>query len=453
MPERIDTLIEPLWTVTVEPHVRAERDLAIAVDKGQIVAVLPRAEARARFAPDAKHQRDNHIALPGLINAHCHAGMALLRGVADDMPLETWLHGYIWPIESRWVDREFVADGTRLAMAEMLLGGVTTFADMYYFPDVVAAAAADFGMRASVGMIALEFPTAWAETIDEYINKGLEVHDRYRGDPVISTSFAPHAPYSVSDSTLERIRRLADELEVPIHTHLHETRTEVEQSVAEHGVRPLARLDRIGLVTPGLAAVHATQLLDEEIDRLAAANASVVHCPRSNLKLASGACPVARLLERGVNVALGTDGAASNNRLDLWSELQIAALLGKHVANDATAVPAADAIRMATINGARAMGIEHATGSLIAGKLADIACVELGPPGQVPVLDPLSMLVYSISRDQVSDVWVGGEHLVDHGRLARVALADIAAAAAEWGERIGQTTPGQAAPPRETEAN
>lgn len=435
--ERIDTLIHARWTVIFEPDVAVREDLAIAIDGGRIAAVVPRAEAAARFEPKAVHERPDHVALPGLVNAHCHAGMTLLRGLADDMPLERWLNERIWPAESRFVTGEFVADGTTLAIAEMLLGGITTFADMYYFPDVVAERASAAGMRASVGMIALEFPTVWARDPDEYISKGLEVHDRFRSDPLVTTSFAPHAPYTVGDATLRRIRQLADEIEAPVHTHVHETAAEIEQSLAEHGCRPLARLERLGLLTPALAAVHATQLEPAEIEALAATSASVVHCPRSNLKLASGACPVAELARAGVNVALGTDGAASNNRLDLWSELELAALFGKHVAGDATAVPAAQALRMATINGARALGLDQETGSIEAGKAADIICVAFSPPGQVPVLDPLSQLVYSVTRDRVSDVWIAGEHLVDHGRLTRMNLDDIAAAAEEWAARLG----------------
>lgn len=436
MTERIDTLIKARWTVSMRGPAQAEEGLAIAVDKGCIVAVVPAVEADTRFEPAVTHERAEHVALPGLINAHCHAGMSLLRGIADDMPLHSWLEKKIWPLETRWVNREFVADGTRLAIAEMLLGGITCFADMYYFPDVVAAVAGECGMRASVGMIALKFPTVWAQTMDEYISKGLEVHDRYRGDPLISTSFAPHAPYTVDDDALSRIRRLADELEVPVHTHLHETPDEIRQSLAEHGMRPLARLETLGLVTPALAAVHVTQVSDPEIGILADAGASVVHCPRSNMKLASGGCPAAALHNRGVNVALGTDGAASNNRLDLFAEMQLAALLAKYIANDATALYAAQALELATRNGAKALGIDSQTGSLETGKAADIICVELKGPGQLPIHDPVSNLVYSASRDLVTDVWVAGEHLVDHGTLTRMDLAQIEATAGEWAQRL-----------------
>lgn len=436
MPQRIDALILPKWTVRVEPTVRAEEGLALAVDDERILAILPAAEAAERYVPDARHERPNHVALPGLINAHAHAAMALLRGYADDLPLQRWLDDRIWPAESQWISPEFVADGTRLAIAEMLLGGTTCFSDMYYFPDVVAATAAECGMRAAVGMIALDFPTAWARDADEYLRKGLAVHDAHRDDALITTTFAPHAPYSVGDETLTRIRPLADELDVPIHMHVHETADEVERAAADGGRRPLARLDALGLVNPGFIGVHATQLTAAEIELLAHAQAHVVHCPRSNLKLASGACPVQSLLDAGVNVALGTDGAASNNRLDLLGEAQWAALLGKHVARDATAVPAAAALKMATINGARALNLAERTGSLAAGKAADIVCIALSAPHQQPVHDPLSQLVYSASREQVTDVWVAGAHLVDGGRLTRMDPDELAATSARWTERL-----------------
>ena len=436
MSERIDALIHARWTLDVEPDVRVEEGVAVAIDNGRITAILPAAEASERFAPDVYHERPEHVLMPGLINAHCHAGMALFRGFADDLPLEQWLKGRIWPAEARWINQEFVADGTELAIAEMLLGGTTCFSDMYYFPDIVAEVALRTGMRAVVGMIALEFPTPWASSVDEYISKGLEVHDRYAPDPLITTTFAPHAPYSVSDATLKRIRQLADELEVPIHTHIHETAAEIAEALARDDRRPLARLDGLGLVSPALVGVHATQLEPDEIALLGASRASVVHCPRSNLKLASGACPVAALLDAGVNVALGTDGAASNNRLDMFAEMQTAALLAKLVANDATAVPASAALQMATINAARALNLESEIGSISLGKAADLICVRLSDPGQLPVLNPISQLVYSASREHVSDVWINGDHLVSGGDLVRMDVAAIQDLARSWAARL-----------------
>lgn len=434
--QRIDALIRSRWTVRVEPQVAIEEGLALAIDDGRIVAVCPVEEAEQRFSAAAYHDRPTHVLMPGLVNAHTHAPMSLFRGFADDLPLERWLESRIWPSEARWVGPELAADGTRLAVAEMLKGGVTCFSDMYYYPDVVGEVAAANGMRVVVGMIALEIPTAWAQNAEDYIRKGLEVHDRFRAEPLVTTAFAPHAPYSVSDATLSRIRQLADELDVPIHTHLHETALEIEKAVATTGRRPLERLLQLGLVTPAFIGVHATQLEAAEIAALATAGASIVHCPRSNLKLASGACPVTELLRAGVNVALGTDGAASNNRLDIWGELQTAALLAKHEARDATALPAAAALAMATINGARALNLADEIGSLTAGKAADVICVDLGGIEHQPVLDPLSQLVYSASRHDVSDVWVAGEHLVANRELMRLDSASIGAAAERWGRRL-----------------
>jgi 5-methylthioadenosine/S-adenosylhomocysteine deaminase len=362
--------------------------------------------------------------------------MALFRGLADDLPLDSWLRERIWPAESRWVGPDFVADGTRLAIAEMVRGGITCFSDMYYYPDVTGSVAVEAGVRAVLGMIALEFPTAWAKDAEEYLRKGLEVHDRFKAQPLITTSFAPHAPYSVADSTLIRIRRLADELDVPVHMHVHETAAEVAAATAETGQRPLARLASLGLVTPALIGVHATELAAAEIELLATTGASVVHCPRSNLKLASGLCPVARLLDGGVNVALGTDGAASNNRLDLWSEMQTAALLAKQVAGNAAALPAAAALRMATLNGAKALGLAAEIGSLVAGKAADVICVDLASLEHRPLLDPVSQLVYAGSRHDVTDVWVAGEHVVAERVALRIDVQEIGAAADRWGRQM-----------------
>ena len=434
--QTIDALICPRWTLRVEPEVIAEEGLALAIDGGRIVAVLPVAEADRRYRPRVRHERPKHALLPGLVNAHTHAPMTLFRGFADDLPLEVWLREHIWPAEARWVGPELVADGTRLAIAEMLAGGITCFSDMYFFADVAGAVTSELGMRAVLGMIVLDFPTVYAKDADEYLRKGLEIHDRFKAEPLVTTAFAPHAPYSVGDATLTHVRRLADELDVPVHMHVHETATEVAEAVAATGQRPLARLAALGLVTPSLIGVHATALTAEEIALLATAGANVVHCPRSNLKLASGLCPVAELLRAGVNVALGTDGAASNNRLDLWAEMELAALLAKQVAGNAAAVPAAQALRMATINGARALGLGNEIGSLVAGKAADVICVELSGVEHHPLLDPVSQLVYAASRHDVTDVWIAGEQLVADRALLRLDVADVCAAAERWARQL-----------------
>ncbi len=372
-----DLLIIPQWLLPVDTQSRELRDHAVAVADGRILAVLLAPEARRSIIAAWVLELPGHVLIPGLVNAHTHAAMTLMRGLADDLPLMTWLHDYIWPTKTRWVDPSFVGNGSRLAVLEMLRGGVTCFNDMYFYPEVTAQVAADAGMRAVIGMIMVDLPTGYADGADAYITKGLALHAHYRGHPLIRIGFAPHSPYAVSDGPLERVRTLADELEVPVHIHLHETRDEVVTSLRDHGARPLTRLEVLGLVGPGLVAAHMTQLEDAEIDHLAATGAHVVHCPESNLKLVSGFCPVAWLLAAGVNVALGTDGAASNNDLDLLAEMRTAALLAKGVAGSAAALPAAAALRMATLNGARALGLERETGSIEPCKAADLVALDL----------------------------------------------------------------------------
>ena len=436
--EKVDTLIKARWVAPVVPACGVLEHHAVAISQGRIVAVLPNDEAEARFAAAEVVERPGHLLIPGLVNAHTHAAMVLLRGLADDLPLMSWLQDHIWPAEQRWMSAEFVEHGSELAMAEMLLGGTTTFNDMYFFPEVVARSAARIGMRACVGMILIKFPTVWASDPADYLRKGLALRDEYKGHPLISTAFAPHAPYTVEDEYLVKIRRLADELEVPVHTHVHETADEVLGSVVDCGDRPLGRLDRLGLVSPMLMAVHMTQLEDTEIARIAAAGASVVHCPESNLKLASGFCPVAKLLDAGVNVCLGTDGAASNNDLDMLGEMRTAALLAKGVAGRADAVTAEQVLAMATINGARALGLADQIGSVERGKWADLCCVDLKRPATWPVYDPVAQLVYAGCRDQVEDVWVAGRRMVADGRLTRIDDTAIIARAGEWRDRINE---------------
>ena len=431
-----DLIITARWIVPVEPSGVVLEEHAVVVRDGRILAVLPRADALAAYPTASRIDRPSHVLLPGLVNAHTHAAMTLFRGMADDLPLDTWLNQHIWPAEARWVTADFVRDGTELALLEMLQGGTTTCGDMYYFPDTVARAVADSGMRASVGMIVLEHPTVWAASADEYLSKGLAVRDQFKGHPRVSTMFAPHAPYTVANGTFEQIRMLADELESPIQMHVHETAEEIAASEKEFQCRPLKRLDALGIVTPLLGAVHMTQLDAEEIALLAARGASVVHCPESNLKLASGLCPVARLVAAGVNVAIGTDGAASNNDLDMFGEMRTAALLAKGVAQRADVAPAAAILRMATLSGAQALGLADRVGSLQPGKDADLICVDLSRPASQPVFSPISQLVYAASRDQVTDVWVAGLQLLEAGQPLVADSDAILARAAAWGEKL-----------------
>ena len=431
-----DCIVIPRWLIPVEPAGVVLEDHAIVIRDGRIVALAPVAEAIDSFNAETVIERPDHVLIPGLINAHTHAAMTLFRGMADDLPLQEWLTEHIWPAEARWVDSDFVRDGTDLAVLEMIRSGTTCFNDMYYCPDTVAQVAAERGLRACVGMIVIEMETIWAKDIEQYLSRGIQVHDQYREHPLISTAFAPHSTYAVGDETMHRIRTLADQLEVPIHTHLHETASEVQQSVEQFGRRPIERLAAMGVLSPQLAAVHMTQLNRDEIILLAEHGVSVVHCPESNLKLGSGFCPVAELLAAGVNVALGTDGAGSNNDLDMLGEMRCAALLAKGVAGNPEVVKAEDALAMATINGARALGLDESIGSLVVGKWADMVCLDLAAPATQPVHHALSQVVYSASREQVSDVWVAGQPLLGDNELSSQDEAGVFERAAAWQARL-----------------
>jgi 5-methylthioadenosine/S-adenosylhomocysteine deaminase len=433
-----DLLLHPSWILPVDPADRLLVDHSLAIADGRIQALLPTAETRGRIEAERELALPGHALIPGLVNAHTHASMTLMRGLADDLPLMTWLNEHIWPAERRWVDPDFVRAGSRLAALEMLRGGVTCFNDMYFYPAETAQAVAEAGMRAVIGMIVLDFPSRFAASADDYIARGLELHAAYRDHPLVRIAFAPHSPYAVSDGPFERIRDLADELDVPIHLHLHETHDEIVQSQRDHGERPLARLDRLGLVGPRLVAIHMTQLETDEIARLAETGAHVVHCPESNLKLASGFCPVARLIEAGVDVALGTDGAASNNDLNLLGETRTAALLAKGVAQSAAAVPAAMALRMATLNGARAFGLDAEIGSLEPGKAADVVALDLRDSHTQPLYCPVSQIVYAAGRHQVRHVWVGGRQVIRDGEPMTVDPQAIIAEAKVWAARIAE---------------
>ncbi|MEQ1739157.1 MAG: TRZ/ATZ family hydrolase [Methyloglobulus sp.] len=428
----VDTLIHARWIIPVEPESVTYEYHSLVIDKGRIIDLLPTDTAKHKYQSTTTENLSSHALLPGFINCHTHAAMTLMRGIADDLPLMDWLQNHIWPLEQKWMSDAFVRDGTDLAIAEMILGGTTCFNDMYFFPDVTAQQAIQHGIRACVGLIVIDFPTVWAENSAAYIAKGLEVHDQFRHQPLITTSFAPHAPYTVSDSPLQEIRTLADELEIPINMHVHETLHEVDEALAKTGQRPLQRLHNLGLINPSFIAVHMTQLNAEEITLFAESGAHIVHCPESNIKLASGFCPVAQCLSAGINVALGTDGAASNNDLDMMGEMRSAALLAKAVAQDASAVPAMTALRMATINGAKALGLDQETGSLTIGKSADVIAIDLDYLETQPVFSPVSQIVYAASRQQVTDVWVAGKQLLKQRQLTTVDISALKAKIVDW---------------------
>lgn len=434
-PDVIDLLIEARWIAPVDtPDLL--KNHSVAIHGGRILAILPTTEARVRFQAVEHFQLDQHILIPGLINLHTHAAMSLLRGIADDKPLMTWLERHIWPAEAALLSPAFVLDGTRLACAEMLLGGITCFNDMYFFPDAAAQAASETGMRASLGITTLEFPSNYASDAEDYLSKGLAVRESWSNHPLLNFCLAPHAPYTVSDKTFERVCTLAEQLNLPIHCHLHETRQEIIESQKQFGQRPLSRLQALGLIGPGFIGVHAVHLDDAEIMTLAQHACHIAHCPSSNLKLGSGMTRTPNLHQAGVNIGLGTDGAASNNRLDMFWEMRLASLLAKGLAEDAEQLNALQTLRMATLNGARALGLENLTGSITVGKAADLCAVSLADLQCQPCFDPLSQLIHVAGREHVTHVWVAGRCRVRDKKLLGENLADLESRLTLWQNRI-----------------
>ena len=436
--ETVDLIIHARWVVPVDTHHRLLEYHSVVINDGRIVALIPQDQVKQQYTAATEQHFDQHCLMPGLINNHTHTAMSLLRGLADDLPLMSWLNDHIWPAEKRWVSDAFVEAGSELAIAEMIRGGTTCFNDMYFFPDATARVVDQSGIRASLGMIIIDFPSAWADNVEEYIHKGQQLHDHYRHHSRITTAYAPHAPYTVSDGTLEAVIMNAEELDVPIHMHIHETAGEISQSVEQYGVRPLERLKQLGLLSPRLTAVHMTQLNAQELNWCADAGVHIAHCPESNLKLASGFCPISKLVQHGVNVTIGTDGAASNNDLDMFAEMRQAALLAKAVAGDASTIPAQTALEMATINAAKALGIENVTGSLETGKVADMIAVDFSDIESQPCYDVISQLVYATGRDKVTDVWVDGKQLLKDRQLTTLNQANIIQNTNNWADKIRQ---------------
>jgi len=433
--QTVDLRVDAGWLVPVEPAATLAAH-SLMVDAGRIVAVVPTAQAGAGFAARTHVRLPSHVLIPGLVNAHVHAAMNLFRGIADDVPLKAWLEEHIWPREGRFVGPDFVYDGARLAAAEMLKGGITCCNDMYFFPDATARAFLETGMRAMLGLPILDLPTPYAADADGYLQRGLAVRDSLRHEPRLTFSLAPHAPYTVGDAAWEKVVVIARQLELPIQTHLAETAAEIGASRRETGETPLHRLHRLGATGPGFIAIHGVHLDADDIALLATHGGHVVHCPASNMKLGCGIAPVTALLAHGVNLALGTDGAASNNRLDLFAEMRLAALLAKVATGDPAVLPAHATLRAATLGGAQALGLDAHVGSLAPGKLADVVAIDLASVNAAPCYDPVSHLMYAVGREAVTDVWVGGAHVVAAGALTTVDENAIVARARLWQERL-----------------
>jgi len=434
--QSVDQILKSKWVVPIDGQQSVHEDYAVVIDQGQILAVDTACDIAASYHCEQVTELPSHMLMPGFVNAHTHAAMTLLRGYADDLPLMEWLSQHIWPAEEKWVDEAFMIVGTDLALVEMIKGGTTCFNDMYFFPNIVAQRSQKAGMRATIGMIIIDFPSAWAQNSDEYLSKGLELRDQIRYSPLISTTLAPHAPYSVSDNTLTKIATLSEGMQCPVHMHVHETAYEIKDSVTRFNMRPLERLDQFGLLNPNMIAIHMTQLLPMEIETVAERGIHVIHCPESNLKLASGFCPTVLLNKVGVNVAIGTDGASSNNDLDMLSETRTASLISKGVSANPLAFNAFQSLEAATLSGAKALGLDHLIGSIEVGKQADIIAINLEDASTQPVYHPVSQVVYSAGRNQISDVWVAGKRLLQNGLLTTLDQEEIQKQAQEWGGKI-----------------
>lgn len=432
----IDLLIHPKWIIPIEPTGITLSDHALAVDAGCIVDVLPYDKALERYWPREELDLPGHVLLPGLVNLHTHAAMSLMRGYADDLPLNIWLTDRIWPAESRHLSADFVRAGTLLACAEMLRGGITTFNDMYFFPAAAVDAVRQSGMRAALGLVVLDHPTNYAADADDYLSKGLALRDTCKDHPLLSFCLAPHAPYTVTDKTFEKIATLSAQLEIPIHTHLHETRHEIAESIKQYGVRPIQRLHTLGLLGPQLIAVHAIHLEAADIDQLSRMGCHIALCPTSNLKLGNGIPDINGIHQRGINFGLGTDGAASNNRLDIFQEMRLSALLAKGLSENATALAAHQVLQAATLHGARALGLDQQIGSLRPGKAADLCAVRLDHWMLQPCLDPASHLVYTAGRENVTHTWVAGKLQMQENRLSNIDVQQLLANTNIWHNRL-----------------
>jgi 5-methylthioadenosine/S-adenosylhomocysteine deaminase len=434
--EPVDLVINAAWLVPVVPENTVFNQCSVAVRDGKILAICPRSESARRFKAATTVDLDNHILMPGLVNAHGHAAMSLLRGYADDLDLHCWLNDRIWPAEAQWISEEFVRDGTELALAEMIASGTTCFADMYFFPDQTAEAARKAGLRSQIAFPVINFPTAWARDGDEYIHKGLALRDNFKDDPLVNIAFGPHALYTVADNLFEKIAAYANELDTMVQIHLHESRQEVENGLTEHGKNDLERLASFGLLSANTQCVHMVALDRKDMELVAESKAHVVHCPRSNMKLGNGICPLPSLLELGVNVALGTDGAASNNSLDMFGEMQFASLLAKGAAGDPTIMDAHTAIRLATLNGARALGQDSRIGSIESGKYADMIAINIDTLPTQPLYNAASQLVYTQSGQRVSHSWVAGKCLMENGCLTTLSRDELTLKAQSWRQKI-----------------
>lgn len=437
----VDTLLTNALVLTMDEEMRQFERGAVAVSGDSIIAVGDESEVRKEYTAKKEIDCGGKILMPGLVNAHTHVPMTLMRGLADDLRLDVWLQGYMWPVEREFVSPDFVRLGTQLACAEMIRSGVTCFADMYFFEEAVAQATAEAGMRAVCAQTVLKFPSPDALSFEDSLAAAREYIQRWKGHELIVPSVAPHAPYTCTPEILRATAQLAVEFDVPLHTHIAETALEVENMRRENGMPVVPYVKKQGLFDAKVLAAHCVHIDEGEMRTLLHAGAGVAHNPSSNLKLASGFAPIVKMLEAGLNVGIGTDGPASNNDLDMFEEVRLAAFVAKAVSNDPTSVPAAQALTMATRLGARALHLGPVTGSLEPGKRADLILVDVSPLHNSPRFrrDPdnaCAQLVYAGKAADVTDVMVNGKWLMHNRELLTLNEVELTTAAQEYARRM-----------------
>ena len=433
---KIDLLVHAKWVLPMNKVAACLPNHSVAVSRGKIIDILPTQVANKQYSANTYVSKPEHVLMPGFINCHTHTPMTLLRGLADDLPLMEWLEKNIWPTEQAWLGPEFAYDGARLAIAEMIKRGTTCFQEMYFFPEKIAQAICSTGIRARNSMHIMDIKNAWGNNGIENIEKSLALYKANQHNPLMRFSLTPHSVYTVNDNTLKATRDVADEYNLPIQIHCQESQAEISTSLAKHGARPLAHLQQLNFLSSNVMLVHMTQVNNDDIAILKETGAHVIHCPESNMKLASGYCPITRLQSAGINVALGTDSACSNNNLNMMSEIRSAALLAKLMASDAEALPAYQALELATTHAAKAMQWDDEIGQLDIGFSADMITIDMSSLATQPIYHPVSQLVYAASREQVRDVWVAGKRLLDNGKLMTIdeqALKDTTTA---WQKKI-----------------
>ena len=443
--QKVDLLLDARWVapMTTTPDSVNENSTLLlenhtcVVHDGMIIDVLPTHISRKQYQAQFEYSLGEHLLMPGLFNGHAHAAMSLLRGFADDHPLMTWLEQHIWPAEAAHVSTAFVKTGTELALCEMLASGVTCFNDMYFFPETVCELLDTTGLRGCVSGPILEFPTSWGKNANDYIDKNTDIIQQYKNHPLIAAGYGPHAPYTVSNTTFEKIIQQATSEQTWIHTHLHETAFEIHQSMTDFGMRPTERLNKLGFFDIQSQAVHMTQITDIDIEILAGKPCHVVHCPESNLKLASGFTPIGKMLDANINISFGTDGAASNNDLDMVSELRTGAILAKAVSENAQTMPAYAAAYAATRGGALAFSQQH-LGCVAQGFAADIIAIDLSDLNTQPVYDPIAQFVYASNSRQISHVWVNGKLVCHHGEVKVIDTQKLKAEVKTWRATIAE---------------